>query len=128
MATGKDDAAVSEMMEWVRYRIAFYGSTRTYAGVLSLHGWDELAAKLHRMSKQGQWKEMAKEVSDELVHTFAAVGTYDRIAGEIEKRFGGVSDAIALSFSPQTPAGLARELVQDVQRIPAAFRGFPSAW
>ena len=70
----------------------------------------------------------SSSVSPSSVHTFAAVGPYDRIAGEIEKRFGGVSDAIALSFSPQTPAGLARELVQDVQRIPAAFRGFPSTW
>ncbi len=128
VATGKDDEAVAEMMDWVRYRIGFYGSTRTYAGVLSLHGWDELAAKLHRMSKQGQWTEMAKEVPDELVHTFAAVGTYDQIAGAIEKRFGGASDAIALSFAQDTPPGLARELVQDVQRIPTAFRGFPNAW
>ena len=128
MATGKDDAAVAEMIDWVRYRIGFYGSTRTYAGVLSLHGWDELAAKLHQMSKQGQWKEMAKQIPDELVHTFAAVGTHDQIAGAIEKRFGGVSDAIALAFSQDTPAGLARELVQDVQRIPTAFRGFATAW
>jgi len=67
-------------------------------------------------------------VPDELVHTFAAVGTYDQIAGVIEKRFGGVSDAIALSFAQDTPPGLARELVQDVQRIPTAFRGFPNAW
>jgi len=128
VATGKDDGAVAQMMDWVRYRIGFYGSTRTYAGVLSLHGWDELAAKLHQMSKRGQWQEMAKQVPDELVHTFAAVGRYDQIVGAIEKRFGGVSDAIALAFPPDTPAGRARELVQDVQRIPTAFRAFPNAW
>jgi len=128
VATGKDEEAVAGMMDWVRYRIGFYGSTRTYARVLSLHGWDDLAAKLHRMSKQGQWQEMARQVSDELVHEFAAVGTYDRIAGEIEKRFGGVSDAIALSFAPDTPTGLAREMIQDVQRIPTPFRAFSTAW
>jgi probable F420-dependent oxidoreductase len=124
VATGPDAKAVAEMMDFVRYRIGFYGSTRTYAGVLSLHGQDELAAKLHFLSKQGRWKEMAQEVPDDLVHTFAAVGTYSEIAGAIEKRFGGLSDAIALSFPAGTQAGLARELLQDVRRIPCAFRGF----
>ncbi len=128
VATGKDDAAVAKMMDWVRYRIGFYGSTRTYAGVLSLHGWDDLAAKLHRMSKEGRWNEMAAQVPDDVVREFAAVGPYDRIAGEIEKRFGGLSDAIALAFPDDTPPGLAREVVADVKRIPTAFRGFPKAW
>jgi probable F420-dependent oxidoreductase len=128
VATGKDDAAVAKMMDWVRYRIGFYGSTRTYAGVLSLHGLDDLAAKLHRMSKEGKWSEMAAQVPDDVVREFAAVGTYDRIAGEIEKRFGGLSDAIALAFPDGTPAGLARDIVSDVQRIPTAFRGFPRSW
>jgi probable F420-dependent oxidoreductase len=128
VATGPDADAVQRMREWVRYRIAFYGSTRTYSGVLSLHGWDDLAAKLHRLSKEGRWKEMAAQVPDEVLEVFAAIGPYDRIAGEIERRFGGLADAIALSFPDGTPPGLAREVVQDVRRIPSAFRGFPRAW
>ena len=114
------------MMDWVRYRIGFYGSTRTYSGVLRLHGWDDLAETLHRMSKEGRWNEMAKEVSDDVVRAFAAVGTYREIAGAIEKRFGGLSDAIALGFPDGTPPGLVREVVQDVRRVPQRFRGFPA--
>ena len=128
VATGPDADAVQRMLEWVRYRIAFYGSTRTYSGVLSLHGWDDLAAKLHRMSKEGRWKEMAAEVPDDVVGAFAAIGTYGEIAREIERRFGGLADAIALGFQEPTPPGLVRELVQDVRRIPSAFRGFSRAW
>jgi len=126
VATGSDDDAVRKMMDWVRYRIGFYGSTRTYSGVLRLHGWDDLAEKLHRMSKEGRWNEMAKEVSDDVVRAFAAVGTYREIAGAIEKRFGGLSDAIALGFPDGTPPGLVREVVQDVRRVPQRFRGFPA--
>jgi len=126
IATGPDDAAARRMMEWVRYRLAFYGSTPSYAGVLQLHGWDDLHKKLHRMSRAGEWKQMAAEVPDEVVHEFAVVCPYDRLEAAIEKRFGGLADAVAIQFPDDTPAGQLREVVQDVQRVSARFRGFPS--
>ena len=84
--------------------------------------------KLHEMSKQGRWKEMAAEVSDDVVRTFAACGTYSEIAKAIEARFGGLADSIALGFPGSTNAGLVKELVSDVKRIPAAFEGYPKSW
>ena len=86
--------------------IAFYGSTRSYLPILSLHGLDELGLKLHAMSLAGRWHEMAAEVPDEVVHIFAACGRYDEIARAIEMRFGGLADSIELNFSTDTPAGL----------------------
>ena len=47
----------------------------------AVHGWEDLGDELHAMSKRGQWNEMAKQVPDEVVRTFAAVGRYDEIAG-----------------------------------------------
>jgi probable F420-dependent oxidoreductase len=128
VATGPDDAAVAKQLEWVRYRIAFYGSTRTYAGVLTLHGWDDLAASLHRLSVQGRWGEMAAQVPDDVVHTFAAVAPYERLAGAVRERFGGLVDTIALGFEEGTPDGLARELIQDLRRIETPYRGGSSSW
>ena len=128
IATGRDADEVARQVEWTRYRIAFYGSTRTYSRVLSLHGWDELAARLHEMSKRGQWNEMAAQISDEVVHEFVAVAPYDQLVGAVEKRFGGLVDAIAIGFPEDTPPGLARELLQDLRRIPHAFEGFPATW
>ena len=127
VATGPDDAAVAKAMDWVRYRVAFYGSTRTYMPILALHGLEELGLKLHDMSVQGRWSEMAAEVPDEVVRIFAACGTYDAIAGAIERRFGGAADSIDLNFPPGTEPGLMRELVADIRRIPHAFRGFAAA-
>jgi len=124
IATGKDADEVRRAVEETRYRIAFYGSTRTYSGVLSLHGWDEQAAKLHELSKRGQWSEMAKVVSDEMVETFTAVAPYDRLVAALQDRFGGLSDRIALGFPKGTPDGLVRELLSDIRRIPAAFAGW----
>lgn len=128
IATGKDEATVARMVEMIRYRIAFYGSTRTYSPVLSLHGWDDLGAKLHRLSKEGRWQEMAAQVPDDVVHEFTVAATYDRLPRAIEDRFGGLSDSVELGFPDGIPAGEARELLQDIRRIPARFEGPATGW
>lgn len=128
VATGPDTDAMRRQMEGIRYRLAFYGSTRTYSPVLDLHGWHDLSLKLHRMSKEGRWNEMAAEVPDEVVHEFAACATYRDLAPVMEKRFGGLSDAIAIGFPDGTPPGVLREVLQEVQRVPSLFRAFPKRW
>ena len=124
IVTGPDEKTVAKMLEFVRYRVAFYGSTRTYHPVFEQHGLEELGDKLHHMSKAGQWDQMAAEVSDDVVRLFAAVGAHEVIAGEIEKRFGGLSDTIPETLVPNTKPGLPADLIQDIQRIPAPFQGF----
>jgi probable F420-dependent oxidoreductase len=128
VATGPDTKTVAEGMEWVRRRVAIYGSTRTYTPILALHELEELGAKLHTMSTQGRWSEMAAEVSDDVVRIFAACGTYGEIAQAIEARFGGLADAIEVNFPAGAPAGLQRELLSDIRRIPHAFKGFDTSW
>ncbi len=129
VATGADEAAVAREMEVVRQRVAFYGSTRTYLPILALHGQEELGAKLHQMSVQGRWRDMAAEVPDELVRIFAACGTYRELPAAIEARFGGAADSVDVSFPPDAPSGLRRELLADIRRIPHRFTGFEtSTW
>jgi probable F420-dependent oxidoreductase len=128
VVTGPDEQTVAEGMERVRKRVAFYGSTRSYLPILSLHGLDELGLKLHAMSVEGRWGEMATEVSDDVVRIFAACGTYDEIAQAIEARYGGLADSIEVNFPVGTPAGLRRELLADIRRIPHAFQGFAAGW
>ena len=128
VVTGPDQKAVAEGIEWVRKRVAFYGSTRSYLPILALHGLDELGQKLHAMSLEGHWNEMAAEVPDEVVRIFAACGTYDEITRAIDERFGGLADSIEINFPAGTPAGLQRELLADIRRIPHAFAGFDTRW
>ena len=71
---------------------------------------------------------MTERVPDDLVHLFAAVGTHKEIAGAIEKRFGGVSDAISLRGDPTVHAPVPPDLIQDIQRIPTRFTGYKTAW
>ena len=124
VVTGPDEAAVAAGVDQVRRRVAFYGSTRSYRPILALHGLDDLGLKLHRLSVEQRWNEMAAEVSDEVVRLFAACGTYRDIAAAIEARFGGLADAVDLNFAAGAPAGLQRELLKDIRRIPGMFEGF----
>jgi probable F420-dependent oxidoreductase len=128
IATGRDEATVARALEGIRYRIAFYGSTRTYLPVLSLHGWDDLGAELHRLSKEGRWTEMAARVPDDVVRAFTAAATYGNLRRAVEERFGGLSDSIELALPTDVPAGEAREVLADVRRIPARYEGPPAAW
>ena len=51
---------------------------------------------------------MTKEIPDEVVNEFCAVGRYDQIASEIAKRFQGPIDVVSLP--PDAPQELIREL------------------
>ena len=104
LVTGKDDEAVDKMFEWVRMRVGFYGSTPSYWPVFEAHGWQDLGQKLNDMSKKGQWQDMTKEISDDVVHEFCAVGRFDEIEKEISRRFAGPIDVI--SMPSDTPSDL----------------------
>lgn len=124
LCTGPDDASVAKLFEWVRQRVAFYGSTQAYWPVLAVHGLEDLGRKLNAMTREGKWEAMAKEVPDDVVHLFAAVGRYDQIARVIEERFGGLIDTIFASANNLVPAHLPPDLIQDIRRIAMPFRGY----
>lgn len=111
VATGADDEAVQELFEWVRTRIGFYGSTPSYWPVFEVHGLQDLGLKLNEMSKKGQWDKMTKEISDDVVHLFAAVGRHDELVGALTERFGGMADMVGL------PEDTPSDLIQDVLAI-----------
>jgi len=121
LATGPDDAAVAERFEWVRQRVAFYGSTPAYYPVLAVHGLEDLGLKLNAMVRQGKWSEMAREVPDDVARLFAAVGRHDQLVGAIGERFGGLADALTLRADGG--GGMPLDLVQDIRRIPHRYRG-----
>jgi hypothetical protein len=90
--------------------------------VLEEHGLGDLGRKLNAMTKAGQWNEIAAEVSDDVVHLFAAVGRHDQIAKAIAERFGGLVDAVSASANSSKPADLPPDLLQDLARIPISFK------
>ena len=111
VATGEDDEAVAKMFEWIRMRVGFYGSTPSYWPVFEAHGLEDLGHKLNDMSKKGQWDEMTSEISDDVVHLFAAVGRHDQLVDELSERFSDLVDIVSLPLD--TPP----DVVQEVRSI-----------
>jgi probable F420-dependent oxidoreductase len=82
----------------VKQQIGFYGSTPAYRPVLDLHGWGELQDELRAMTKRGEWDSMSELISDELVETFAIVGTPEEAIAEIKRRYGDIATRITLQI------------------------------
>jgi probable F420-dependent oxidoreductase len=102
--------------EAVRQQIAFYASTRTYEPVLAAHGWEGIAPELHQKSLDGDWKAMARLITDEMLDTIAVSGTYESIGTELRGRYAGLVDRIAL-YQPY-------EASVDATRCAALMRQF----
>ena len=82
--------------EAVRQQIAFYASTRTYEPVLAAHGWEAVGPELHQKSLDGDWKGMARIISDEMLDVIAVSGTYENIGTKLRDRYAGLLDRVAL--------------------------------
>jgi len=80
------------------------------------------------MTRAGRWEEMAAEIDDEELDTFAIVAPYEEVKGAIEARFGGLSDSIELGWQPgMVPEALA-EVAQDIAALPIRFEGHDAGW
>jgi probable F420-dependent oxidoreductase len=97
VVTGDDDEWTRSAAS-VRKQIAFYGSTPAYRKVLELHGWGDVATKLHDLSKQGEWDAMATLIDDEILDAFAVVAPTAKLAAALQDRCDGVIDRVMPSF------------------------------
>jgi len=126
IATGASDEEVAAQVDFIRQRIAFYGSTRAYWPVLEQHDLLDLGEKLNHMSRTNQWNDMPAEVSDDVVDLFTAIGRHDQIVTAIEAQFGGLMDLVSDSASYDKPGKLPPDVIQDIQRLDTPFMQFAS--
>jgi hypothetical protein len=95
-ATGPTDAAIERAAEDARRQIAFYVSTPAYSAVLKAHGWGELQPRLAEFVKARRWQDLAEIVSDEVLSTFALVGTPAQVSADLHERWGDILDRASL--------------------------------
>jgi probable F420-dependent oxidoreductase len=95
VVTGATDEEIEQAAAGTRQQIAFYGSTPAYRPVLELHGWGDLQSELNTLSKRGDWVEMGRLIDDEILNTFAVVGTPEQIGPELHRRYGDVISRIS---------------------------------
>jgi probable F420-dependent oxidoreductase len=102
VVTGETEEEVKAATQAVKVQLAFYGSTPAYRPVLAHHGWGDLQTELNTLSKRGEWVQMAELIDDDMVRTFAAVGTPEEIPDLVLLRFGDVVDRFSF-YPPYKP-------------------------
>ncbi len=115
VVTGRDEAEFDATMTTVKKRIAFYGSTPAYKGVLDAIGAGELQGELNTMSKQGRWDEMGTLISDEMVEAFGVVGEPKDIAAQMLARYAHIADRTSASF-PVADADERQKIIQALRK------------
>jgi probable F420-dependent oxidoreductase len=99
---GKTKDELEKAKAAVRQQISFYASTRTYKPVLDAHGWGDTCLRLNEKAAKGDWSGMAQEITDEMLDTYAVIGTWDDIGEKIRKRYDGLLDRVAF-YVPYRP-------------------------
>ena len=91
---GRNQEEIERARAGVRQQISFYASTRTYQIVLETHGWGDVAPKLNELAAKGNWADMPKLITDEMLEVYAVTGTYENIAEKVRERFDGLLDRV----------------------------------
>jgi len=94
-ATGLDEESMQAAVLSARNQIAFYASTPAYLPVLACHGWEELQGEANKLTREGNWAELTRLIDDDILNTFAVVGTPAEVAAQIATRFKGRVDRIS---------------------------------
>jgi hypothetical protein len=74
--------------------LGFLYSTPAYWPSLELFGWEEKGQQLLDMTRTGNWQEMPKIVTDDMLQKFVPRGTYDQISSIYRERYGNLSRRI----------------------------------
>lgn len=121
IVTGRDEEEVAAARERSRRQLSFYASTRSYSNVMKLHGWDDEAAHLHRLSVEGSWDDMVDVITDEMIEEFCVVGTWDELPAKMREKYAGINTQISFGADPRNPDEEAqiREIIEELRSIPA---------
>tara|TARA_B100001093_G_scaffold111034_1_gene103400 strand:+ start:2498 stop:3505 length:1008 start_codon:yes stop_codon:yes gene_type:complete len=98
VVTGRDEAEFAASKKAAQERVAFYGSTPAYKGVLDSIGVGDLQSELNTMSKQGRWREMGTLITDDILAEFGVMGEPADIAPQMLERYGAFTDRTSASF------------------------------
>jgi probable F420-dependent oxidoreductase len=115
-ATGLDEESLQGAIFSAKSQIAFYASTPAYLPVLKCHGWEDLQVEANRLTREGKWMEMTNLIDDDILNTFAVVGSPAEVAQQIATRFKGKVERISpVVYQPDV--ALLTELRQQIAAV-----------
>ncbi len=121
IVTGETEEEMASAAQAARQQLAFYGSTPAYRPVLEHHGWGDAQDELNRMSKQGQWVEMAEVIDDTMLGTFGVVAEPQNLAGGVAASYGGLIDRMSFGHGLRAD-GTWGEVREALRAIPGRSR------
>jgi hypothetical protein len=82
--------------------------------MLEAHGWGATCERLNEKSAKGDWGGMADEITDEMLDTFAVIGTHAEIGAKVRAKYSGVLDRIGyyMPYRPGTDDVLYRQAME----------------
>lgn len=93
-----EDSQAERRHQVVRQKVAFYGSTPAYHGVLETLGEVELGTRLHALSRENRWEEMGDLIEDTLLERFCVTApTQEELFSRVRERFAGLYDRVILT-------------------------------
>lgn len=119
VASAATAAELQPKIRDARARIAFYASTPAYFAAFEHLGLGELANQCKVFSKAQRWEELPPLISDEILHQFAVIGTFDDVAEKLIGRFGHLVTNIEFSIAASSDgqrerlAAMARQIQAD---------------
>ena len=91
-----EEAAIHESE--VRQQISFYASTPPYRPVFELHGWGSVADQLRQLAARGQWHEMPRLITDEMMDAFALRSRWEELPRQVLEKYSGLLDRVSYYF------------------------------
>jgi len=117
IVAGENEEDLEKKRKETKSRISFYASTRSYADVMRAQGWNDTHEKLYRMSIDGKWAQMGDEITDEMLESFAVVGTYDEIGKKIRSTYGKYASSVSFGMDVQNEEdeNILRDVIHDLK-------------
>ena len=94
-ATGLDEESLQASIFSAKNQIAFYASTPSYLPVLKVHGLEGLQEEANQLTRAGKWMELTELIDDDMLKTFAVVGSPAECAQQIASRYKGKIDRVS---------------------------------
>ena len=95
VAIASDESEVEAAYEAARRTLAFYATVRTYAPVFELDGFGAEAEAVGNAFRAGDLARVAAAVTNDMVDTYCAVGTIDRVREKVAE-VAGLGDSVSL--------------------------------
>jgi probable F420-dependent oxidoreductase len=93
-AVSDSEEVVAQQREKIRARLAFYGSTPGYGVVFDESGWPGVGERLHALQREGNFAEMAKTITDQMLDALAITSTWSELPQRLLDRYGDRADEI----------------------------------